>query len=78
MTKQNQKLRILDFMQKNGSITCMDAIDEFGCMRLPARINDLKEEGHIITRRMELGTNRFGEPTHYARYYLVTKEQKGA
>ena len=80
MTKKNQKLRIMEFMKKHGSITCMDAIAEFGCMRLPARISDLKEEGHVITRRMELGTNRFGEPTRYARYSLANKTaaQKGA
>lgn len=80
MTKKNQKIRILEYMQKNGSITGMDAINEFGCMRLPARISDLKAEGHIIVRRMEQGTNRFGEPTRYARYTLATKlnEQKGA
>lgn len=71
MTQHNQKMRILDFMQKNGSITCLDAIEAFGCMRLPARIKDLKDEGHLINKRMELGTNRFGEPTRYARYSLV-------
>lgn len=71
MTKSSQKQRILGYMKEHGSITCLEAINAFGCMRLPARISDLKEEGHLITKRMELGTNRFGEPTRYARYSLV-------
>ena len=72
-------------MKDNGSITCADAVYYLGIMRLPARIADLKEEGHIINRKMELGTNRFGEPTRYARYSLIKKAdtnkdtaQKGA
>lgn len=76
-TMENQKRRILNYLNEHGSITCLDAINDLGCMRLPARISDLKEEGHIITRRMELGTNRYGEPTRYARYYLATKEKEG-
>lgn len=80
MIRRNQKLRVLEFMQKNGSITHYDAETWFGCTRLPARIKELKDEGHVIKRRFERGVNRFGEPTHYARYFLAEKpeEQKGA
>lgn len=85
MIRKNQKLRILEYIQSHGSITALEATEHFGCQRLAARIADLKEEGHIIGKRMELGTNRFGEPMHYARYTLIRKAdtnkdiaQKGA
>lgn len=76
---QNQKQKVLNYMKDNGSITCADAVYYLGIMRLPARIADLKEEGHLITSRMELGTNRFGDPVRYARYSLVKPNavQKG-
>lgn len=71
MTKSSQKQRVLKYMQEHGSITGVEAYNAFACTRLPARISNLKEEGHIITTRMELGTNCLGEPTRYARYFLV-------
>lgn len=85
MIRKNQKLRILEYIQSHGSITAAEAAESFGCLRLAARIADLKDEGHVIGKRMELGANRFGEPTRYARYSLIKKadshkdeEQKGA
>ena len=36
--------KILDYMRSNGSITPLDALREFGCMRLASRINDLKRQ----------------------------------
>ena len=85
MIRKNQKLRILEYIQNHGSITALEATEHFGCQRRAARIAALKEEGHIIGQRMELGTNRFGEPTRYARYSLIKKAdtnkdtaQKGA
>ena len=43
--------RILQYMHENGSITPLDAMREFGCMRLGARIYDLKQAGTRIIRR---------------------------
>ena len=38
----NQETRILDYMLENGSITALEAMREFGIMRLASRISDLK------------------------------------
>lgn len=43
---------ILEYMQKGNSITGIEALDLFGCFRLPARIADLKKVGHIITSKI--------------------------
>ena len=57
-------------MRKHGSITAMDAIREFGCLRLAARISDLRWDGHNIETELEVGKNRQGDNVRYARYYL--------
>lgn len=57
-----QTERILKYMHDFGSITQLEAMQDIGCMRLAARIADLKRDGHAIRREME---------TSYARYRLV-------
>ena len=68
--KTSQCDRILNYIKENGSITQMDALREFGCMRLASRISDLKMQGVPIKRTMETSKNRYGEPVSYARYTI--------
>lgn len=70
MGKQTHEKMILQYMRKHGSITAMDAIRDFGCMRLASRISDLRWDGYNIETVMESGKNRQGETVRYARYYL--------
>lgn len=70
MNRQTQCNRILEFMKTNGSITPMDAIRHMGCLRLSARIFDLKETGYDIHGELEYKENEEGEVKKYARYYL--------
>lgn len=65
-----QNERILKYMRDFGSISPVEAMQDLGCMRLGARIFDLKQAGHAIRREMETGKNRYGETTSYARYRL--------
>lgn len=58
-------------MLRRGPITPMDALREAKCMRLAARIDDLKREGHSISMEM---INDRGK--RYARYKLI-KENNG-
>lgn len=63
---------ILDFLKTHAEgITPKDAQERFGCMRLSARISDLREMGYNITTESETRKNRFGNYTTYARYKLV-------
>lgn len=71
-----QTERILQYMQENGAITPMDAMDAFGCMRLGARIYDLKKEGYVIVKRMVTGKNRYGETVSFAEYVLEDKQNE--
>ena len=66
--------RILRHMKDYGSITSLEAVNEYGIMRLASRINDLKAQGIAIVSEVKTGKNRYGEDTHFAVYKL--KEDK--
>ena len=63
--------KILRHMEKCGSITSWEAMQEYGIMRLASRITDLKREGIPIKREMVTQKNRHGEAVTFARYHLV-------
>jgi hypothetical protein len=62
---------ILRYMQETGSITPWEAMREFGCLRLGARIYDLKRRGVDVTRELVTDRNRYGKPVSYARYSVT-------
>lgn len=66
-----QREMILKHLQGGKSITAKEADSLFGCMRLGARIHELRTMGHDIRGDMEAGVNRLGHPTHYKRYWLA-------
>lgn len=70
MGKIQQRDRIIDYMNENGSINQLDALKELGIMRLASRISDLRRLGYPIGRRMIQTKNRYGETVHFASYYL--------
>ena len=62
--------KIMRHIEQHGSITTMEAMMEYGIMRLPARVADLKKEGVPLVSEIVTGKNRYGEKTHYAKYKL--------
>jgi len=65
----SQEQNILSHLQKR-SITPLDAFTLYGCMRLAARIRDLKAKGHnIITTIEKQGGKKF------ARYTLLRSKR---
>lgn len=69
--KVTQCERIIRHLQDYGTITSLEAISEYGILRLASRISDLKKQGYLITSEFKTGKNRYGEPTHYSVYQLV-------
>ena len=61
---------ILRYLREEGSISPLDALREFGCMRLGARVYDLKRRGYEIGTAMETRINKYGKAVSYARYSL--------
>ena len=68
-----QAERTMRHLQDYGSITSLEAMDEYGIMRLASRVSDLRKAGMPIRAEMVSGKNRYGEATNYARYYLDLK-----
>lgn len=63
-----QREKILRFLDDFGSITPLQAMAEFGIMRLAARISEIEKAGIPIEHEMVKGWNRYGETTHFMRY----------
>lgn len=72
MGKTSQRDKIIGYLYDYGSITPLDALQEFGCMRLAARIADIKDKHPElkINSKQEEGTNRYGEKTRFSRYFI--------
>ena len=63
--------KVLEYLQKFGSITQLEALADIGCMRLASRISDLRHQGYAIGRRIKTGKNRYGDSVSFAEYYLL-------
>lgn len=53
-TANTQREKILAHLKSGKTITAMEALNQFGCFRLAARIKELKDKGHCIVTRMIL------------------------
>lgn len=69
--KVTQCAKILRHLKDHGSITSIEAITEYGILRLASRINDLRTQGVAIVSEMATGKNRYGETTHFSVYRLA-------
>ena len=72
-SKPKQVERIVDYMNRFGSITQFEAIRDLGVMRLASRISELRKMGYPIEDAMIPVKNRFGE-TCYIKQYKLGKE----
>jgi hypothetical protein len=71
--KTTQCDRILRHLRDYGTITSLEAIQEYGILRLASRINDLKNRGYNIKSTTGTSLNRYKEKVHYSIYYLEEK-----
>lgn len=63
-----QTTQILKHLEKR-PITALEALKKYGCLRLAARINDLRRNGHnIVSTMMHFGDKKF------AMYQLARKK----
>lgn len=64
---QSQESAILKWLQSGKTITSLESLMLFGCLRLSGRVYDLRKQGHQIER--EMITVESGK--HVAQYRLV-------
>ena len=59
----SQTDQILEALMRGKKITPLDALAEFGCLRLASRIGELKEQGYKIKKKTVKSANgkRFAE-----------------
>jgi len=71
MKKKTQADRVLEYIQKYGSITTLDTFRDLGVTRLSARIYELKHyNGLDIEKQYVTSKNRHGKVCTYAKYTL--------
>jgi hypothetical protein len=69
-TIESQCKRIRKYLESGKSLTALDALYQFGCFRLSARIYDLKDAGMNIEPEM-IEITSDGKKKHVAKYKLV-------
>lgn len=74
MARISQENKVINYMREYGSITQLDALREFGCMRLASRISSLRKRGYAITSTLETSKNRYGETIKYSRYRMEAEQ----
>lgn len=59
MNTKSQKVQIHNFLKSGKKLTALDALRKFGCLRLAARIADLRDEGvRIVSTPKVLRTGK--------------------
>jgi hypothetical protein len=57
---------------RRGPITPLEALKDHGCLRLAARIEELRSDGHtIVTEMVKANGKKFGQ------YVLIKEKQNG-
>ena len=61
-TNRAQSLKILNHLNRGRGITAIQALNNFGCFRLAARIHELRGMGHnIITNKVTKNKKQFAQ-----------------
>ena len=64
------KERLLKYLQENGKITTMEAIQKLRNTRLSEYIRRLRADGYMIVNVHKTGINTFGEKCYYDEFVL--------
>lgn len=71
MRKYNKTKAVLEHLQKYGSITSLEAFEQYGASRLSAIIYNLRKRGYKIDTEDVQCIDRYGNSTIYGNYVLV-------
>lgn len=67
--KQSQDNIILEHLKKGKTISTMEAFKLFGIVDLQSVIRNIRKTTDIQDKWVK-GTNQYGEPTRYKKYFL--------
>lgn len=63
------KQRIIDYIEKFGSITTFQAFTDLGCTRLSEYIRQIRQEKKVLDETITT-KNRYGEKVWYKKFYF--------
>ena len=66
----SQKDRVLQYLKQGKVLNRLNAWDELGVIETPARISELRHEGHEILTTMKQVLNRYGEQIRIAEWFI--------
>jgi len=66
----SQKDRVLQYLKQGKVLNRLNAWDELGVIETPARISELRHEGHAIQTNMKQVLNRYGELVRIAEWFI--------
>lgn len=70
-----QKEAILIALKNGRKLTPLEALQDFGCFRLAARIYDLERDGYVIDRKMIEVVGKIAGKCKVAQYSLSNHKQ---
>lgn len=68
--------RIKAYLERFGSITQLEALQDIGIMRLASRISEMRRDGYEIESDFVTKKNRYGEKCSFKRYYIKGENKK--
>ena len=68
---KSQKLRVYEYMMRNGTISQMEAFNKLNIVNLPGRIYDLKRDGVKIDKFHVHYKKKEGGFTDYDRFFVA-------
>ncbi|MCI8761079.1 MAG: hypothetical protein HFJ34_08275 [Clostridia bacterium] len=71
--RMTQKEKIINYIQKYGSITSWEAYRDLGITQFATRVKELKEKGYRFKKQWEIKKDREGKKVKFKRYYLLNK-----
>lgn len=69
-TKSTQRARVMAHLKTGQPLTALEALREYGIMRLPNRISELRKRGEKIDKQTIVVRNKYGENVRVAQYRL--------
>ena len=70
----NQKERILHYLQQGQKLNRLVSWSRLGVLEAPARISELRADGHPIKTEMKTVHNRYGEKVSIAEWSMNPAE----
>lgn len=71
--RPNQRARIVQYLDKHGSITRLESCTELFIFELSARIIELERDGWVFNKARESVKNSFGETKTFTRYSIIKR-----